>query len=170
MYTGWNWRDKWYSIFDLQGDAWNKISFQIPEDVKNSQIIETGLVCTIQNVSIGQSSIYIDDIYFNKKSPTAINEQDNNLADIPDDFKLFNNYPNPFNPETKIMFNLPKSTKVRITVYDIVGRQVKSLVNDNKTAGSYAVIFNGNELTSGVYLYSLEAGAYKEVKKMLLLK
>jgi len=121
------------------------------------------------NADIGETSVFIDDIYFKKEDePTLI---DNNfLAEVPTDFRLFHNYPNPFNPETKIRFNLPKSVKVKMTVYDIAGRKVKSLLNEDKTAGSYEIIFDGSQLASGIYLYTLEAGNYTDVKKMILLK
>ncbi|MFP4547288.1 MAG: T9SS type A sorting domain-containing protein [Fidelibacterota bacterium] len=169
MHTGWDWKSKWISLFDLQGDAWNKISFQIPEDVENANIKESGLVFNLQNAGVGESSVYIDDIYFEKEEgPTAID--DNFLTETPSDFKLFHNYPNPFNPETKIRFNLPKSGKVRLTVYNIAGHKVKSLLNENKNAGSYEIIFDGSQLASGVYLYTLEAGDFTGMKKMMLLK
>lgn len=92
------------------------------------------------------------------------------VTGIPGEFKLFNNYPNPFNLKTKIRYYLPKNTKVKMNVYDIAGRQVKTLINDNENAGSYEIIFDGSELPSGVYLYTLEAGKYRDAKKMILLK
>jgi len=170
MHTGWQWVSQWFSLKDLKGNDWNVLELEIPGNVNNSSVQSIGVSFTNIGVNAGATSVYIDDIYFNKKSPTAINEQDNDLADIPDDFKLFNNYPNPFNPETKIRYNLPKNTKVKLNIYNIVGRQVKTLIDDYKTAGSYEVIFDGSELASGVYLYTLEAGDYKDVKKMILLK
>jgi hypothetical protein len=170
MHTGWQWVSQWFSLKDLKGNDWNRVELEIPENVKNSSIQSFGVSIKTLDVNVGETSVYIDDIYFNKKSPTNINEQDNDLADIPDNFKLFSNYPNPFNPETKIRYHLPKGTKVKVNVYDITGRQVKTLVNDNKSAGGYEVIFDGRKLASGVYLYSLEAGEYKYVKKMILLK
>ncbi|MEJ2628018.1 MAG: T9SS type A sorting domain-containing protein [bacterium] len=171
MHTGWDWRDVWVDIYDLEGDAWNQITFPIPEDVNNADIKETGLVCTLQNTNIGKSSIYIDDIYFNTAhDSTSVHDPNNELSTLPRDFKLFNNYPNPFNPETAIKYNLPQSTKVKIMVYDIAGHRVKTLVNEPKTAGRYEIIFDSSQLASGVYLYTLEAGKFREVKKMVLLK
>ncbi len=171
MHTGWDWRDVWVDIYDLEGDAWNQITFPIPEDVNNADIKETGLVCTLQNTNIGKSSIYLDDIYFNTADDsTSVPDPNNGLSALPREFKLFNNYPNPFNPETKIRYNLPQSTKVKINVYDIAGHRVKTLVNEPKTAGRYEIIFNSSQLASGVYLYTLEAGGFRQVKKMVLLK
>jgi methionine-rich copper-binding protein CopC len=94
---------------------------------------------------------------------------------IPEEFKLSNNYPNPFNPTTTINYQLPKSSKVVITVYDLLGHRVKTLVNKNMEAGYYSVIWNGkNEsgktLSSGTYFYHIKAGKNSATKKMLLMK
>lgn len=170
MTTGWKWRDRWFPINSLLGDAWNNLSFRIPEDVKNSDIIEIGMVATMQNANAGRTSLYIDDIYFVKKSPSAIQEPGGELAELPQEFKLLNNYPNPFNPETKIGYHLPRNARVKMSVYDITGRRVRTLIDTDLSAGRHEVTFAGDNLASGVYLYVLEAGAYKAVKKMVLLK
>ena len=86
------------------------------------------------------------------------------------EFKLFNSYPNPFNPITHIKYNLPKSSKVALTIYDIAGRKVKTLVNEEQNLGSYDVEFNGTDLTSGIYFYKLQTEDFQEIKKMLLIK
>ncbi len=87
-------------------------------------------------------------------------------------FQLYQNYPNPFNPETVIKYDIPKSTWVTITIYDVLGREVKELVDEYKSAGSYEVKFNSskNNFSSGVYFYMLQAGNYNATKKMLILK
>jgi len=168
MHTSWQWISQWYNLKDLKGDAWNRLELKIPENVKNSTIQAIGLSFTVIGVNAGENNVYIDDIFFEKA--TAIDDPANKLARIPDDFKLFPNYPNPFNPETKIRYDLPQDTHVKINVYNIAGHYIKNLVNENKNAGSYEVIFDGSELASGVYFYSLEAGAYRDVKKLILLK
>ncbi|MFI5145104.1 MAG: T9SS type A sorting domain-containing protein, partial [Ignavibacteria bacterium] len=89
---------------------------------------------------------------------------------IPTVFKLSQNYPNPFNPTTKIDYQLPKSAKVVIKVYDILGKLVKELVNENKEAGFYTVTFDGTNFASGVYFYRINAGDFNAVKKMVLIK
>ncbi len=89
---------------------------------------------------------------------------------IPTVFALHQNYPNPFNPTTTIKYDLPKDVKVVIKVYDILGRLVTTLINENQKAGYYQVQFNGNNLASGVYFYRIEAGDYKLSKKMVILK
>jgi len=89
---------------------------------------------------------------------------------IPVKFSLSQNYPNPFNPVTKINYSLPSAVKVNINVYDIIGRLVKTLVNEFKEAGSYDIQFNGAGLASGVYFYRIEAGDFVDSKKMVLVK
>lgn len=89
---------------------------------------------------------------------------------IPKVYSLSQNYPNPFNPTTVIKYGLPKQGLVKLTIYDILGREVKMLVNEVKPAGIYNVSFDGSSLASGIYFYRLEAGDFKEVKKMVLVK
>ncbi|MFH2003825.1 MAG: phospholipase D-like domain-containing protein, partial [Bacteroidota bacterium] len=96
---------------------------------------------------------------------------------IPDDYSLSQNYPNPFNPTTTINFSIPKSGLVTLKVYNILGQEVASLVNEEMKAGNYRVNFNANGLASGVYFYKLQApiksgqaGSFNSVKKFTLLK
>jgi len=93
---------------------------------------------------------------------------------IPDSYSLSQNYPNPFNPSTKINYELPKDGKVKLVIYDILGREMKSLVNNEfKTAGRYTVEFNGSQFASGVYFYRIQVEGGKgftAVKKMVLVK
>lgn len=86
-------------------------------------------------------------------------------SEVPSDFRLSQNYPNPFNPVTKIIFDIAKSSQVKINVYDAIGRHMKSLVDMELKAGSYSTEFDGSGLTSGVYFYEIEAGIFKDVKK-----
>jgi hypothetical protein len=86
-------------------------------------------------------------------------------------FALLQNYPNPFNPSTEIKFELPQNTFVTLMVYNAVGQVVAELVNNEyRNAGRYSVSFDGTKLASGIYFYSIEAGVYKDVKKMVLIK
>ncbi|MBL8015720.1 MAG: SBBP repeat-containing protein [Ignavibacteria bacterium] len=93
-----------------------------------------------------------------------------NGNNIPAEFKLYQNYPNPFNPSTNIKFDIPNDAEVKIAVYDMLGREVKVLVNEYKHAGSYEVNFDASEIPSGTYFYKLSAGIFIEVKKMVLIK
>ncbi len=89
---------------------------------------------------------------------------------IPKQFALSQNYPNPFNPITNIKYDLPKDIFVSIKIYDMLGREIKTLVNEFKNAGSYVVSFNGSELASGIYFYRIQAGNFASVKRMVLIK
>lgn len=89
---------------------------------------------------------------------------------VPAEFTLEQNYPNPFNPVTNISYSIPLNGKVELTVYDILGRDVQNLVNEIQTAGQHNVIFNGDNLSSGVYFYSLNFQGKTTVKKMILIK
>ncbi len=89
---------------------------------------------------------------------------------IPTQYNLKQNYPNPFNPATKIVYILPKDGLVTLKIYDILGNEIAKLVNENQKAGSYEIIFDGNKLTSGVYICKINAGNYTSSIKMLLMK
>ena len=93
-----------------------------------------------------------------------------NEETIPTVFKLEQNYPNPFNPSTKIKFAVPEKSNVLIKVYDILGSEVVTLVNQEMDAGWYENNFNAAGLSSGVYLFRMEAGSYVSTKKMILLR
>ncbi len=88
----------------------------------------------------------------------------------PSEFALYQNYPNPFNPNTTIKFTLPVQSQVKLCIYNNIGQQVGEIINSNLEAGYHEVNYNGTELSSGVYFYSLEAGEFRSVKKMLLMK
>ncbi len=91
-------------------------------------------------------------------------------SEIPGSYLLEQNYPNPFNPSTKINFDLPKPTKVKLSVYDIQGRLIQTLAEGELAAGSYRVQWNADNYPSGIYIYSLEAGKFSSSKRMMLIK
>ena len=93
-----------------------------------------------------------------------------NISNIAESFSLKQNYPNPFNPATKIQFSIPRSGNVKLSVYDIAGKEVAVLVNERKEAGVYETEFGGAALSSGVYFYRIEAGEFIETKRMMLVK
>ena len=98
--------------------------------------------------------------------PTAVQDHVNVHAT----FALEQNYPDPFNPSTVISYQLPVSSIVTIKVYDMLGREVRTLVNERESTGNHSVRFDAASLASGVYFYRLEAGSYHDTKKLLLLK
>ncbi len=90
--------------------------------------------------------------------------------ETPVSFYMNQNFPNPFNPVTKITYGIAKASNVKVTVYDMTGRQVSSLVNEYQNAGNYFVNFDASKYSSGIYYYKIEAGDFREVKKMSLIK
>jgi hypothetical protein len=98
-----------------------------------------------------------------------VNVNSNNEATL-DKFILYQNYPNPLNPSTTIKFNIPKSGFVKLKVYDISGKLVDELVNENLNAGTYSYSFLAKNLSSGMYFYTLEANGFKNTKKLMLIK
>lgn len=94
----------------------------------------------------------------------------NQNIQIPSVYSLFQNYPNPFNPSTSIRYDIPENSFVKLTVYDILGKEVVSLVNEPQTPGKYEVIFESTSLTSGIYLYKLITERFTDTKRMLLIK
>lgn len=90
--------------------------------------------------------------------------------ETPNDFALFNNYPNPFNPSTNISFNLPASEFVELNVYNVLGQRVATILNQQMTAGTHTVAFNARNLASGVYIYQIRAGSFVQNKTMMLVK
>ena len=101
---------------------------------------------------------------------TLITSVDENLNSTPTAFSLFQNYPNPFNPTTTIRYEIPDQGIVTLKIYDVLGREVSTLVNQTKNPGNYEIKFNGTSLSSGVYLYVLKVDKFVSVKRMLLIK
>ncbi|MCC7159079.1 MAG: T9SS type A sorting domain-containing protein [Ignavibacteria bacterium] len=91
-------------------------------------------------------------------------------AAIPFDFSLSQNYPNPFNPQSKIRFQISKFSDTRLIVYDMLGKEIETLVNQELREGTYEVDFDGSKYSSGVYFYKLITRDFAETRKMILLK
>ncbi len=129
-----------------------------------------GSVIALRNTAVNAIA------YFNFHFPTGVNTS---YVNIPGKFSLYQNYPNPFNPVTTISFDLPKAGMTKITVYDVAGKEVKTLINEFREAGTFDINFNAVNLASGIYFYKLELDVaiepgemkkYSDVKKMTLLK
>ncbi|MFH2032150.1 MAG: T9SS type A sorting domain-containing protein [Bacteroidota bacterium] len=101
---------------------------------------------------------------------TSIGSSDVNSKRSTPVLKLFQNYPNPFNPTTKIQYSMPAYGNVQVKVYDVLGKEIATLVNDNKQAGTYEVEFDASNLSSGIYFYKIESGINFYIKKMILLR
>ena len=102
----------------------------------------------------------------NTESKKSVN---NNII-TPETYELSQNYPNPFNPATNIQFQVPSLKFVKLIVYDMLGREVKTLINEIKSPGKYVVSFDASGLSSGVYFYKMTAGEFTNVKRMILIK
>lgn len=122
-------------------------TWPVPPDVVINNIFSIDTNITVGSVSINQSS-----------------------AEIPAEYSISQNYPNPFNPETKIDFSIPKGGFVKIIIYDVLGKEIHTPVNENLNAGNYNIDFNGNNLPSGVYFYRIISKDYSAIKRMTLLK
>jgi hypothetical protein len=110
------------------------------------------------------------EIYY-KRNPTGNTIGIKNISsEIPSSYSLQQNYPNPFNPATNIKFAIPKNEFVKITVFDMLGKEIETLVNEQLAPGTYETNWNASNYPSGVYFYKLSAGDFSETKKMLLLK
>jgi hypothetical protein len=111
--------------------------------------------------------IYAKIVNWNWNGVTAVIDEGNIN---PTEFSLSQNYPNPFNPSTKISFTIPQVSKVTIKVFDVLGNEIETLVNEEKPAGTYEITWSAANLPSGIYFYQLKAGSFVETKKMILLK
>jgi len=145
-----------------------RFSFAVPQTLKGSNVIvgieAIGLKPNLSNVKYGFAHIYTDDsmlpekVFAKKESQKSEN--------------LLHNYPNPFNPTTKIKYAVGSMENVVLIVFDLLGREVATIVNEPRSAGEYEIEFNASKygLTSGVYFYQLRAGKFISTKKFILAK
>jgi len=125
---------------------------------------------------IGLNIMVMSDICWTDTISFVVGEQLNvNKKSIPEQFSLKNPYPNPFNPVTTLSYELPEDAKVNITIFDMMGRKISTLVSSQQSAGYKSIKWNatnnqGQPVSAGVYLYTIEAGEFRQTKKMVLLK
>ncbi|RKX28901.1 MAG: hypothetical protein DRP47_03105 [Candidatus Zixiibacteriota bacterium] len=93
-----------------------------------------------------------------------------NTPDLPTKFGLSQNYPNPYNPSTVISYDVPKASHVTLSVFNVLGQEVTTLVDEEKEAGTYEIVFDGSDIASGIYFYRIAADNFSETKKMVLVK
>jgi len=123
--------------------------------------------CRITNTIATDLTLYSRPVQVNVFDPTGLS---GHTAALPKTFELYQNFPNPFNPVTNIKFALPKSAKVKIDIFNILGQHVTTLINTKKEAGYHSVQFDANLFTSGMYFYIITADNFHNVKRMLLIK
>ena len=165
------WTDDGVFLSSNNGSSWFSVNQNLPNYMPTHNIYNT-LVISGQNLFAGT------EIGVWKRPISEMITDVESTTELPKDFALYQNYPNPFNPNTKIKYtvappNLPQGealSKVILKVYDILGNEVATLVDEYKPAGTYEVIWNVKGLSSGVYFYQLKSNNYVETKKMILLK
>ncbi|MFZ0388830.1 MAG: T9SS type A sorting domain-containing protein [Calditrichia bacterium] len=160
--------DAWVLLTDSNGDTlWTshlggpgyEVAYSI-EPLSNSQYVLAGYSTTLS----GNADVWMAKI---KTIPLALESLP---ATVSGGYKLFQNYPNPFNPSTTISFSIPATSPVRLDVFNLAGQKVAALLNTRLSPGEYQIPFNGAELSSGIYTCILQAGSYRESRKMILLK
>ncbi|MCL4540016.1 MAG: Ig-like domain-containing protein [Bacteroidetes bacterium] len=129
----------------------------------STSIFKGFLVRSLRSAIMDSGSINVDDIQVNGR----VTGTKGSIAFVPASFRLFQNYPNPFNPTTVISYQLPAVSRVRLNVYDVLGRRVATLVDKYQNPGEYGVTFDASRLPSGVYFYRLNAGSFTATKKMV---
>jgi len=100
-----------------------------------------------------------------KNKPNSVEDEE-----TPTEFALYQNYPNPFNPSTRIKYQVASTEKVNLIVYDILGREIATLVNETKPVGNHEVEFDASKLPSGIFFYRLQSGDFTQTKKMMVIK
>ncbi|RPH97971.1 MAG: T9SS C-terminal target domain-containing protein [Calditrichaeota bacterium] len=154
VFSGWTSAD---------GKAWLKVG---QAEIPMTGQIYVGMAVTAHHVTKTSTAVFSGILW--KTKPTAVEEQ---ITDVlPTAFELQQNYPNPFNPTTTIEFALPTDSKVKLTVFDVLGREVSALIDGRMEAGLHHVTFDAAQYASGVYFYRLQAGDQLAQKKMILIK
>jgi hypothetical protein len=147
------------------------VSEQFPSSSKDytDVVVTNGKIISVWN----DKRFDFNDVFCNVRSFTnpdstvGINQIS---SEVPEEYKLYQNYPNPFNPSTNIKFDISKTSEVKLSIYDITGREVSVLVNEKLLSGSYEFTFNSTGLSSGVYIYRIKAADFVQTRKMLLVK
>ena len=154
-------------IFDDNTSTGYIGGFKINKTNEGVFIFIAGRPYRYDNTASASDYEYIIDNFMNS---TLVNVDNNSELELVKEFNLAQNYPNPFNPATKIKYSIPNPGIVKLKVFDIMGREVQTLVNENHSPGNYEVEFNAEALSSGVYFYQLQSGKFIETRKMLLIK
>ncbi|MCX6170297.1 MAG: T9SS type A sorting domain-containing protein [Ignavibacteriales bacterium] len=162
--------------------------YYVPQDSLNQKYIGSGatnasgvanLMYTLPQDSVASThtiqAVYTGNSNYRAQSGSGkltykLTDVANKQVDIPEKYDLTQNYPNPFNPTSTIRYDIPKTGFVNISVYDILGREIKVLVNEVKNPGHFEIVFDARELASGIYFYTIKAGDFVQSKKMILMK
>jgi hypothetical protein len=170
-----------YSDTDTLNLKWQLASGTSANTLTISYNLPTGVSIIINNL-LGSSPSLTDQGSYDVTNANVLTQANlfvtytNIITDIQDDnqlindFKLSQNYPNPFNPSTKIQYSISNNEFVQLKIYDVLGKEITTLVNGEQLSGTYEVNFDGKGLTSGIYFYSIKAGGFTETKSMILMK
>jgi aminopeptidase N len=161
-------------------NGWREI-FEMPVKLQFNFIDNSDTMITVWNDQQTQlywfdfdkqlSSVNFDpDEWILKTVQQVIDNVPEDRSSIPDKISLLPNYPNPFNPETTIQYNLPQSIHVKIEVFNLLGQKIKTILDANRNAGNHQIQFNAEGIASGVYFYKLEAGNYISIRKLIFIK
>ena len=136
-----------------------ELIWRLPEQTKSQYILDVFVSDKI-DTNVTSATIQVEDVVSISRVGLG----------IPDEYSLGHNYPNPFNPRTTIKYGLPKRAKVKISIYDISGNLIKTILNEQKEAGYHKVIWNTNDVSTGVYIYRIQTDNFTDVKKCILMK
>ena len=148
--------------------SYNNIAYEIEtEGIGNREVYLRLITLSGSNAGYSLTKRYSDDFLISKNHVRKVNYKG---LMLPTEYSLSQNYPNPFNPVTTINYQIPKDGFVSLKVYDILGKEIVTLLNNDKAQGRYTVEFDGSRFASGMYIYKLQSGDFVETRKMMLLK
>jgi len=150
----------------LSTEGWERFEYRLTDFVSAGSNIYVAFREHVLDTEIEGDALLLDLV----EVTSLISSIEDRNAGLPKVFSLAQNYPNPFNPTTTIKFSLPKTTEVRLKVFNLLGFEVANLVNGRVQSGSHLIEFDASDLVSGVYFYRLEAGSFVQTKRLLLLK
>ena len=159
------------------GDSVEVMVEEVPWESRNTAVEYPRLISlSTMSAESGQLSVPVEianplygyRVYITPIGKMVANEQE--FETVPGEFSLAQNYPNPFNPNTVISYQLPENSEVSLKVFDMLGREVATLVDGRMSAGTHQVSFNASNLASGMYVYRLVAGDFTSTKTMILIK
>jgi hypothetical protein len=159
-------RNFYHNLTNNNGDSLVELSEKaLAFDTDNFEDGDYRIIVEIYDEA-GNFDIDSMDVKFKNGNPVSVEDENSNVYS----FNLEQNYPNPFNPTTTLSFVIGHRSFVTLKVYDVLGNEIATLVNEEKPAGSYEVEFDAKDLTSGIYFYQLRAGEFSQTKKMILMK
>lgn len=142
------------------------INWSIVYNTSGENIYDMSFCDSIHGIACGSKGL----ILFSYPPGKSTNVKNNSNNDVPSSYFLYQNYPNPFNPTTSIKYSVSSNQNVRLFVYDILGKEVETLVNEKQSPGMYEVTFDGSKFASGIYFYQMKTGDFIEAKRMVLIK